>query len=174
MSAKYRHHLTSVREELPQRDKRHSKEIVCNAKTKFANRVFQKSFSYIRMYVYMKSSFPKHNLHNWHCKLFFNGAYRVLEKSSSCVYSVCVFVPECKIKTDYFYYVNKNRGWSFLFTALEKKNPNWGIETLFLRNACIHVDCCLWGMLHSYGPGEHGKLPTYCRWTRQCQLRAFI
>ena len=43
----------------------------------------------IYIYTYTKSSFPKHYLQTWlgHCKpffcLFWNGAYRVLEKISS-------------------------------------------------------------------------------------------
>ena len=46
---------------------------------------------HIYMYIFMKRSFPKHDLRTWHwyCKLKFKiGVYRVLEKSFSYVHSI--------------------------------------------------------------------------------------
>ena len=49
----------------------------------FWKRAFQ---IYSHLYTFMKNTFPKFDLRtwHWHCKLdFLNGAYGVLEKSSS-------------------------------------------------------------------------------------------
>ena len=72
----------------PKRVKRLSRKGVCDANAKFIDYVLEKNSLHMNicvyMYIFMKSSFSKHDLQNlyWNCNLdFFIGAYRVLEKS---------------------------------------------------------------------------------------------
>ena len=86
--------FTTYGEFFSTRDKRQSKNRGCNGNANFGGQVLEKSSSqiwtYICIYSYAKRYFPKHNLWtcDWYCKAFFlNGAYCVLEKSSSNVHT---------------------------------------------------------------------------------------
>ena len=59
----------------------------------FGKRALHK-YVHIHICTYVKSSFPKHDLWiwHWHCQpIFWNGAYCVLEKSSSYTYTSIIF-----------------------------------------------------------------------------------
>ena len=91
-----------VKSSFPKRVKSANPKIkVDNGNAIFVNDVLEKQL-FINMYIYIciysdvKSTFLKHNNQTWqwHCKaISWNGAYRVLEKSSSCGFNAGRPVP---------------------------------------------------------------------------------
>ena len=89
-------HDVYIYSSFPKLDKHHSKKWAYYAKVKFIHCVFEKGFSHMLIYVYifMKSSFPKHYLRTWHrhCNLdFWISAYCILEKSFSYIYILYIY-----------------------------------------------------------------------------------
>ena len=80
-----------LKSSFPKCVKRHSTKCACNANAKFQNYVLVKSFSHVHaciyVYIFMKSSFPTHNLRFWQINiatLIFGLALKAfLEQSSS-------------------------------------------------------------------------------------------
>ena len=95
--------IVYMKSSFPKPVKRHSKnKWACNANAKFNYYVLENSFSLMNkcvyLYIFMKSSFLKHDLWTWHCHCqldFSIGAWRTWEKSFSYIYiqkCICMLI----------------------------------------------------------------------------------